>query len=75
MDDCICSEWDGKGWSVCGVPCMEHITLKELDEGIDESRKFAKENRNSKDRIAKALAENMDSRIQTLLAFRKKLVG
>jgi len=20
MDNCICSEWDGKGWSTCWLP-------------------------------------------------------
>lgn len=30
--NCICTEWDGKGWSVCGVPCPIHnkMTKKEL---------------------------------------------
>lgn len=73
MDNCICAEWDGKGWSVCGVPCMEHITIAELDEGIKGSIEFAIEHKNSTDRIAKALAENMESRAQTLKAYRKRL--
>jgi hypothetical protein len=73
-DDCICAEWDGKGWSVCGVPCMKHITVKELDEGIVETEKFIEESKNSEDRIVKALADNMKGRLQTLRAFRNKLV-
>lgn len=24
MNECICNEYDGKGRSVCGVPCPEH---------------------------------------------------
>lgn len=71
--DCICTEWDGKGWSVCGVPCMKHITLAELDEGIAETEKFVKEAETSEDRIVKALAENMKSRLQTLNVIRSKL--
>lgn len=23
-DGCVCSEFDGNGWSTCGLPCPEH---------------------------------------------------
>lgn len=39
--NCICAEWDGKGWSVCGVPCPEHNKLpkKEVKKIMEEDRK------------------------------------
>ena len=27
IDECICAEWDGKGWSTCGFPCSVHNRL------------------------------------------------
>lgn len=27
FDQCICAEYDGKGWSVCGFPCPLHNKL------------------------------------------------
>lgn len=40
-DMCICAEWDGKGWSVCGVPCPEHNKLpkEEVKKIMEEDRK------------------------------------
>ena len=37
-EDCICTEWDGKGWSVCGFPCPVHnkITKKEFKSMMKE---------------------------------------
>lgn len=31
-ENCICTEYDGKGWSVCGFPCPVHnkMSKKEL---------------------------------------------
>lgn len=39
--NCICAEWDGKGWSVCGVPCPEHNkkSKAELKKIMEEDRK------------------------------------
>jgi len=33
-EECICSEWDGKGRSVCGFPCPVHKPRKQLLKNI-----------------------------------------
>lgn len=40
--ECICSEFDGKGWSVCGCPCPVHnkLSKKELKKVFAERKKF-----------------------------------
>ena len=40
MDNCICSEWDGQGWSTCGYPCPEHITDDKMRKQITAIEKF-----------------------------------
>jgi hypothetical protein len=40
QDNCICAEWDGKGWSTCGVPCMQHLTTKRLRTQIANVREY-----------------------------------
>jgi len=48
MDNCICSEWDGQGWSTCGypmprhvaTPCPEHITDDKMRKQITAIEKF-----------------------------------
>lgn len=39
--ECICTEWDGKGWSVCGFPCPAHnkFTKKELSKVFEKRKK------------------------------------
>jgi hypothetical protein len=40
--NCICTEWDGKGWSVCGCPCPVHnkLTKAELKKVFDKRKKI-----------------------------------
>ncbi len=41
-DNCICAEWDGKGWSVCGVPCSVHWKSKNgetIEQAYEENHK------------------------------------
>ena len=40
-DECICSGWDGKGWSTCGVPCPMHCkeSPEEIGRIMAENRK------------------------------------
>ena len=42
FDECICAEWDGKGWSTCGFPCSVHNKLahqpKKLTKYLKERR-------------------------------------
>ena len=46
-EECICSEWDGKGRSVCGFPCPEcdkKIELEKQNRMIDNWNKLQEEN-------------------------------
>lgn len=42
INECICTEWDKKGWSVCGVPCSIHnnLTKKELVKVYEKRKKM-----------------------------------
>ena len=42
LNECICAEWDGKGWSTCGIPCPVHnkMSKKELEKVYKKRKKF-----------------------------------
>ena len=47
-EECICSEWDGKGQSVCGFPCPIHNKNKDMENGntmISQSSPILDKNR------------------------------
>ena len=58
LDNCICSERDGKGWSTCGFPCSVHNPLahdkKKLKKYLVEREK----------KLMKLMAELKKSRIK-----------
>ena len=53
-DECICAEWDGKGYSTCGYPCHEHFKgdkekwLRQRVEDIARIEKVIKQAKNDK---------------------------
>jgi hypothetical protein len=72
LDNCICAEWDGKGWSTCGVPCPEHITAKSLRKVIANVREYLiKEPGNHP--IGKALYQLEQTRLPALEATLERL--
>ena len=38
FDNCICAEWDGKGWSTCGAPCNVHKPSDREIERVQKAR-------------------------------------
>jgi hypothetical protein len=65
LGNCICAEWDGKGWSTCGVPCRQHITAKSLRKEIAGVREYLTKDPGT-DRISKALYKIELSRLPLL---------
>ena len=49
LRECICSEWDGKGWSTCGFPCSIHnkLSKKKLKKIVGEQNAFLKKFRDN----------------------------
>ena len=51
-EECICAEWDGKGYSVCGVPCDVHWKSK---NGETKEEDYAETQRKINEFIKKQL--------------------
>ena len=71
-DNCICAEWDGEGWSTCGAPCPEHITVEKLDRVIAGTEGLEKSPEPS-DLIARAFRKHLVGRLTGLRIFRRQL--
>jgi hypothetical protein len=72
LDNCICAEWDGKGWSTCGVPCPQHITAKSLRKAIANVKEYLTKEPGT-DWLSKTLYELEQRRLPALEATLKKL--
>lgn len=72
LDNCICAEWDGKGWSTCGVPCPEHITAKSLHKEIANVREYLSKDPGTHP-INKALHQLEQTRLPALEATLRRL--